>query len=963
MRRTAFAMMLLILLLFTAVVSADEASVGAPFFFEETFEDASDFSDWDGGIQDNGIFAGGEASCFVRNPYGMEIDGKISHMLSYLRTVTLEKGSVYRIKFDVMSLSSNAKGSVRSAVRFGTGADNIVFEFDNIPEEWTQVTALFMAARDADYSFSLELKNGDADLGFFVDDISIEQINFAPESLAIIGQEELIIPASGEERTRYTATAYTVDDEIINLLPDTYVMSAEGLPAGVAIDNESNSIIVSEGCPDGASFVLICTPPDYMQLNPASMEITLTKNVLKNSDFSQDTEYWNIDGEYELLGGSIGSYLSLATETLCPYGYSATIKPDRPIVLLEGVMYVFRAKVRVESGSGKSVYSQNTALSREGRVEINIIDLSDGDWTDVVAAFTPEASGVYDVNLSFVTTEPGRVHVGAMTLSPEAPDETYVTLHAPGNICIPDTETAYPLNAYVRDQAGEILGSKCEVEILPEGKGVEISGGNIVVSPKAVAGDYTIYACSRTNSSIQSSLTITISHDNIGDGGFEEKEENEWWAAAFPASLTIEEYINGRYARIVSENDYAIALNNSYMHLYAGLPYAFRADAIDGKDSVVTAFIETIDGENVPVMQAESSDGQMFKLFETDNDLVGRLELYITSEDGGAVDLGIDNVELFRSVLSVASLMVSGDAQVGGKLAVSFAFYNNLDPVNDPSACAISWYSTDSEGNDPIHIGSGEELSVTSSLAGKYVYVEVTPICALTGLSGAAERSVPLPIGSLQNYDEVFDYYETADETEEASCVFSPVSLSEAGESDFDDLRGHWAEKYVSALYAAGIVNGKTETLFCPDEKITRAEFAALICRAFGLADASSTFTDVPADAWYGGSVAALAELDIIKGTSETEFSPDAYLTREQMVSIFMRIYELMGKEAKNSRLSNFYDKNDVADWAEGYFEKALNIGLLNGTEQSTLLPAKNATRAEACTMLCKLLKILSEGQ
>lgn len=941
-------------LLFAVSVCAEET----PYVFAESFETPSVFDSWDGGIQDSGLATDGSSACVVNNPYGEEIDGRVSHVLSYFGSVPLKTAQIYKISFDVMSLSSDATGAVISGVRFGDGADNIVFEFGNIPERWVQVSEFFMVPRDADYHFSIELKEGYSDLGFFVDNLVIQKIDLSPQSLTIIGSDELTIPAAGEESSRYSVGAYTVDGEVINLLTGISSFTAEDLPAGVSFNSDNNTVTVSEGCPDGASFLLVCTPPDYIALDSAILEVTLTKNVLKNSDFSTDTDMWEIDTDFDLGSGTIGNYVSMNTANPCAYGYSASISPINPVVLIENVMYVFRAKVRVESGADTSVYSQNTALSLDGRVDIEILDLSAGDWTEVIAAFTPEASGVYELNISFITSEPGVVCVGAMALSPELSDETYITLHAPGNICVPDTVTSYPMNAYIRDQAGVILSSRCNLRLYPEGKGVELVNGYITVSPDAIAGEYEIYASSRTNSSIESSLIFTVSHNNIGDGGFEEKPENEWWAAASPALLTIEEYADGRYARIVSEDSFAVVLNNSYMHLYAELPYAFRASVVDGKPSVITAFIETIDGDRIPIVQSETSDGQIFELFQTDYDLVGRLMLHITSEDGGNVELGIDNVELFRSILTVTAPNVSGLAESGATLRVDFSFFNNMDPANDSSACAISWYSIDSNGSNVTHVGSGEEFVVLPNLVGRYVYAEVTPICAITGLSGLPVQSVPVSIGTLHIFDNSSEPENTQTSNEEPALT--PVKLSEDMSSPFTDME-HWSAEYVLPLYNSGIVKGKTDSAFCPDDGVTRAEFSALICRAFGAKGGSHSFSDVSEDAWYSENVAALTTLGIINGTSETEFSPDALLTREQMLSILVRIYEALGNEAGTDGLSRFYDRSDISSWAEIYVSKGLDIGLVNGTEQSTFLPKRSATRAEACTMLYRLLKILEE--
>ncbi len=371
--------------------------------------------------------------------------------------------------------------------------------------------------------------------------------------------------------------------------------------------------------------------------------------------------------------------------------------------------------------------------------------------------------------------------------------------------------------------------------------------------------------------------------------------------------------------------------------------------------------MEKTDGEKIPLVQSELGGGRIFELFQTDYELVGRLVLYITSADGGEVELSLDNIELFRSIVSASSPVISGLTESGATLMAQFTFYNNMDDNFDSSACAISWYGMEA-GGEPKHVGSGFEFRIPAELVGKYVYFEVTPICAVTGLSGAPLQSVPVSIGEIQ--------YSQPEENEEKppvtkppvteKPVLSPVALSEKTESPFTDME-HWSAEYVLPLYNTGVVNGKTPFEFRPDDKITRAEFAALVCRAFRAKGGSCSFEDVPSDGWYYESVAALSSLGIINGTSEKTFSPDAFLKREEMIVILMRTYEAVGLEAEKSSVNRFYDHGDISEWAEDYVARGLAIGMVNGTEQSLFLPKRQATRGEACAMLYRLLETLNE--
>ncbi len=941
----------LILAVFAAPVCADDE--GSLLF--DSFETAAGLSHWDGGIQTDETCTDGDCSLLVNNPYGEETDGKISHVLYSMDAIPLNAGEIYRISFDAMDPLSTTSGDVTANTRFGEGTDNIVFEFNGFGEGWTTASAFFMVPENADYGFSLELKNGDPYVGFFIDRLEISRVSVSPESLTISGPSELTIPVAGVRETRYGVEARTAEGEMISVLAGVSSLTAEDLPADVYFDELTGAVTVGEACPDGASFTLVCTPPDYLSLPQVSLRVTLTKNLLKNPAFDNDGEFWETDGGYDFGSGYFGSYMTLFTETSGPYGYYATLRPTEPLVLVEGVMYVFRALVRVDSGSDISAYSQNTALSLDGEVVINIINLSAGDWTEVFAAFTPEASGIYNLSLNFSTAEPGIISVGSPSLAPEPPDETFLTLHAPGNISLPDTATVYPLNAYIRDQAGEIMSGRCKLSLYPEGQGVELVDGGIAVFPDAIEGEYEIFAVSAGNQDLSASLFFTVSHDNVADGGFESYAAGSRWAAASPARLKIEENVDGRFARVTSDGDYAIVMNNSYMHLYEGVPYAFKAGILGGTNAEVTAFIETVDGERIPVVQSSSGE-DIFELFQPDFEMIGRLLLYISSEYGG-IDLWLDNVELFRSIVTASPPRVTGRAESGAELSVEFEFFNNMDPTNDASACAISWYGM-SAGGEPVRVGGGLSFVVRADLVGRYVYAEVTPICAITGLSGFPVQSVPLAIGELRDDDYLPQRNDQKTENNAADEPdFSPVTLSEDGGAlPFSDMMNHWAKEYVLPLYNSGVIKGRTEASFSPDGKITRAELAAILRRAFGARAGVRSFADVPADAWYSADVASLGSLGVINGTSESEFSPDVPVNREELTVMLIRLYERLCGEAEAGSTKWFYDSGEISDWAVSSVGKGVNLGLVTGTETSTFAPKRAATRAEACAMIFRLL-------
>ena len=93
------------------------------------------------------------------------------------------------------------------------------------------------------------------------------------------------------------------------------------------------------------------------------------------------------------------------------------------------------------------------------------------------------------------------------------------------------------------------------------------------------------------------------------------------------------------------------------------------------------------------------------------------------------------------------------------------------------------------------------------------------------------------------------------------------------------------------------------------------------------------------------------ASRKIVSGTSDTTFSPNANITRQQLAAI---LYRLAGSPSVSGSLSKFTDGSAVQSYAKDAMVWAVNAGILNGNADGTLKPAASATRAEVCAMLMR---------
>jgi len=180
----------------------------------------------------------------------------------------------------------------------------------------------------------------------------------------------------------------------------------------------------------------------------------------------------------------------------------------------------------------------------------------------------------------------------------------------------------------------------------------------------------------------------------------------------------------------------------------------------------------------------------------------------------------------------------------------------------------------------------------------------------------------------------------------------------------FVDVNGHWAQQAVNDLAYRKIVSGVDETHYRPDAAITRAEFAAIVVRALGLADngQTSSFTDVKNGDWYIGAVAKAQEYGIVEGYKDGTFRAAKTITRQEAIEMIVRGMKLAGLDTSISAadvdavLSGFSDGATVAAWARQAVAAAVKSGLVSGSGLR-LKPANNITRAETAVIVQRLLK------
>lgn len=219
------------------------------------------------------------------------------------------------------------------------------------------------------------------------------------------------------------------------------------------------------------------------------------------------------------------------------------------------------------------------------------------------------------------------------------------------------------------------------------------------------------------------------------------------------------------------------------------------------------------------------------------------------------------------------------------------------------------------------------------------------------------------------------------------------------------DIRNHWAKTEISTLSYQGIINGYKDGLFKPEQEMTRVEWIALLDRALGLDEETSTetsiqFSDIPQDYWAYGPIMHAVQKGIVNGYNDGTFRPNQMISREEMVEILYRalypsnseetvqdpneptqndsdipIQEEQTTESDTQNTVNTGVKTDEAadtvsisstespfidipsdHWSTIAISTLYTNGLIKGVKENEFGLGKTVTRAEAATLIYRMV-------
>lgn len=172
----------------------------------------------------------------------------------------------------------------------------------------------------------------------------------------------------------------------------------------------------------------------------------------------------------------------------------------------------------------------------------------------------------------------------------------------------------------------------------------------------------------------------------------------------------------------------------------------------------------------------------------------------------------------------------------------------------------------------------------------------------------------------------------------------------------FDDIKGIYSQDAIEELASRNIVQGTTSTTYSPYRNITRSQFSVMIVRALALETTGDTkFNDINGH-WAQKEIQALNEIGVVNGVTETSFNPNGELTRQQAALMLYRLLKVYGVDMAYTE-PNFDDADKLSGDVREAVGALQDLGIFEGSN-GKFNPNDKLTRMQMAKVLQRTLAL-----
>ena len=180
--------------------------------------------------------------------------------------------------------------------------------------------------------------------------------------------------------------------------------------------------------------------------------------------------------------------------------------------------------------------------------------------------------------------------------------------------------------------------------------------------------------------------------------------------------------------------------------------------------------------------------------------------------------------------------------------------------------------------------------------------------------------------------------------------------ISESVDLPFTDLAEEaWYSGAVEYVYAHGLMRGMSETVFSPNTSLTRAQAVQILYNLEGqpVVSGAATFTD--AEHWAKTPIAWAQQTGVVDGYEDNSFRPENPISRQEFAQMMYNYAKYKGYDlTAKGNLDAFPDADKMGAWAEPSLAWANGNKLINGHDDGTLDPGGITIRAQAASILMR---------
>ncbi|MDO4765001.1 MAG: S-layer homology domain-containing protein [Eubacteriales bacterium] len=189
----------------------------------------------------------------------------------------------------------------------------------------------------------------------------------------------------------------------------------------------------------------------------------------------------------------------------------------------------------------------------------------------------------------------------------------------------------------------------------------------------------------------------------------------------------------------------------------------------------------------------------------------------------------------------------------------------------------------------------------------------------------------------------------------------SKVAVGHKVSPTYSDIESHWAKQYIDFMSNRAVFTPNEKGEFMANHKIRREEFVSFLGKYEKVNPAlyaSTRFTDVPSNEFLP-FIEWANKHNIVKGTSETTFSPESNISREQIAVMLVNYAKAMNILLPTAETKEFADQAQISDYAKESVMIMQSAGVLTGKDGNRFDPKGLTTKAEAATILYRFVNLI----